>query len=284
MKTIINQLLTVLFILTLLFPASFLQAAETTFELQKRIKSDFSKIEKADQAMSSKTNELNKEIKEIVTKFTNTINEGEKEELRKQYVKKRAEFLKAIAEWAVEIVDALSRIAKNMALLEKEMNRSIPGDHVKGLSHSDTNHIRNTLKGTANILSLIQKLKPNDPEVNNLARTLLNLDLGYKTHFSPGGDIDLNKQIAYVEDLHAYMNSVKILLRQETNYLKENVYYMMKDGIVRVISDFRKQFYSPNFRSFEDEHETDTRILGERGESENEEYNTPLDLNNIGNW
>jgi len=285
-KSIKPELFTFCCLLTLLllFSVPVSMAVETTFELQRKIKSDFSKMEKVNKEQEAKTRSLNKEIKEIVTKLMNTSDEKEKEGLRKEYFKKRAEQLRSEAIRVIEIEAALSRIIKNMTLLEKEMRRSIPGDHVKGLSYSDTEYIKHTLRGMANILSPLQKLKANDPKINNMILTLMNLDMGYKAYFRPGGNVSLNQQIEFLQDLHAHVYSTKLLLRQETNYLKSNVYYMMKDGIVRVINDFQRHFYSPDFKGFEDEHEMDKKVLGERVISEDDAYSTTPDLNNIGNW
>jgi hypothetical protein len=259
-------------------------AVETTFELQKKIKSDFSQMERVNREQESKTKSLNDEIKEVVTRLTNSSDETEKEELQKTYFKKRAEYLHAEATRVVEIESALGRIAENMSLLDEEMRRSLPGDYVKGLTQADTGYIKDTLKGMANILSPLEKLKINDPRISNMALTLNNLDMGYKTFFRPGGDVSLTKQIQYIEDLHAYVYSVKLLLREETNYLKTNVYYMMQDGIVRVINDFKKGFYPTIFKGFETQHALDEKVLGDRTRADNNKGYPAPDLNNIGKW
>lgn len=284
MKTILNSISGIFIILLLLFPATAPQAAETTFELQKQIKSDIAQIGKSNQTRSEKTKKLEREIKETVSRISNTIDEGKKKELGNEYFVKRTQKVKAMAEWTVEIEPALRRVAKNMSLLEKEMNSAMPGDKKKGLAPSDREPIKATLKGAGNLLSILKELELDDRRVNNLSRTLMNLDQGYRNHFSSSGHIDLKNQIAFVEELHAYVLTVKQLLMQETNYLKGNVFYLMEDEIVVTVNKFQDQFHAPDFTGFEEEHEADGRILGERSVSERKDYRNSPDLNNIGNW
>jgi len=276
----------VIVILALLFN-SVARGAETTLviDLQKKIKADFNKMEQVNKEQDAKAEKLNEEIKEVVTKLMSTSEAAKKEELKNLYFKKRAEHLRAEAIKVAEIDSALSRITKNMTTLEREMDKFGGGSaNAKGLAPSDVQFVKNTLKGSANIMATLQALKGNDPQLTNMSMTLTNLDMQYRTYFAPGKATSLKNQIAFMEDLHAYIYTVKSLLRHETVYLKSNVYYLMKDGIVRVINDFQKQFYSTTFKGFENQHTQDQEVLGEGSSVEPAAYPTNIDLKNIGNW
>lgn len=285
MKTIKAVFAVAVIIFGLLF-TSIARGAETTLviDLQKKIKADFNVMDKANKEQEVKAEKLNEEIKQVVTKFTNTSDESKKGELRNLYFKKRAEHIQSEAIKVAEIEGALGRITRNMSSLEKEMGKFGSGGNAKGVASSDTQYVKNTLKGMANIMAPLQALKGNDPQINNLSMTLANLNMRYKTFFTPGKATSLRDQIMYMEDLHAYIYSVKSLLRDETAYLKYNVYYLMKDGIVRVINDFQKHFNSTTFKGFENHHTQDQEILGEASSIEPAEYQSNFDLKNIGNW
>ena len=271
-------------LLTSVLFTSVVRGAETTLivDLQRKIKSDFIRMEQVNRRQETKAERLNKEIKKIVTKLTNTADEDRKNELKKLYFKKRAENLRAEATRVVEIEAALGRIVKNMVSLDKEMGKLSNG--IEGLTSSDAGPIKNSLRGMANIIAPLQALKANDPRITNMAMTLTNLDMQFKAHFSPERRTSLKNQIEYLEDLHAYIHSVRSLLKQETVYLKSNIFYMMKDGVVRVINDFQKNFYATTFKGFETQHKQDDEVLGERKDIETEGYQHKFDLNNIGNW
>jgi hypothetical protein len=274
--------ITGLIMLALMF-SSVARGAETTLivDLQKKIKSDFVKMEQVNREQEARTERLNREIKEIVTRLTNTLDEDRKEELKKLYFKKRAEHLQAEATRVVEIEAALSRIIKNMDALDREMGKLGTS---KGISASDSAAVRDALKGTANILKTVQAVRTDDPRVNNLAMTLNNLDMQYRMYFNPASRTSYGEQIQYLEDLHAYIHSVRSLLSQETVYLRGNIFYMMKDGIVRVINDFQKQFYGVTFKGFESQHKQDEEVLGDRKEIERRQHQQKINLDNIGNW
>lgn len=285
METVIKTIFAIAIAIVALLFTSIARGAETTLviDLQKKIKADFNKMEQVNKEQDAKAEKLNEEIKEVVTKLTNTSDEAKKDELKNLYFKKRAEHLRAEAIKVAEIDGALGRITQNMSALEKEMGK-FGGGNVKGLVPSDVQYVKNTLKGMANIMTPLNTLKGNDPQINNLTMTLANLDLQYKAYFAPGKTTSLRNQIMFMEDLHAYIYSVKSLLRHETVYLKSNVYYLMKDGIVRVINDFQKQFYPTIFKDFENNHIQDQEVLGEGNSIEPARFQNNIDLKNIGNW
>lgn len=286
MDTIVKTIFAVAVVILALLFTSIARGSETTMviDLQKKIKTDFNVMDKANKEQEAKAEKLNDEIKQVVTKLTSTSDESKKDELRNLYFKKRAEHVQAEAIKVAEIEGALGRITKNMSALEKEMGKFGSGGNVKGLTSSDTQYVKNTLKGMANIMTPLQALKGNDPQINNLTMTLANLDMQYRTYFAPGKTTSLKNQIMFMEDLHAYIYSVKSLLRNETAYLKANVYYLMKDGIVRVINDFQKHFNSTTFKGFENHHTQDQEVLGEGSDIEPAGYQSNFDLKNIGNW
>ncbi len=286
MKTTPKIILTVFVVMLALLFTSVVRGAETTLivDLQKKIKSDFIRMEQVNLEQEAKAERLNNEIKDVVTKLTNTADDDRKEELKKLYFKKRAQYLQAEALRVVEIEASLSRIIKNMVTLDKEMGKLGLSNNLKGLTSSDTEAIKSSLRGMANIIAPLQALKANDPRIVNMAMTLTNLDMQYKTYFTYGRKTTLKNQIAYLEDLHAYVHSARGLLKQETIYLKSNVFYMMKDGIVRVINDFQKNFYATTFKGFETQHRQDEEVLGEREDIETDEYQNKFDLDKIGNW
>ena len=285
METLIKTIFAIAIAIVALLFTSVVRGAETTLviDLQKKIKADFNKMEQVNKEQDAKAGKLNEEIKDVVTKLTNTADEGKKDELKNLYFKKRAEHLRAEAIKVAEIDGALGRITKNMSALETEMGK-FGGGNVKGLAPSDVQYVKNTLKGMANIMTPLNALKGNDPQINNLTMTLANLDMQYRAYFAPGKTTSLRNQIMFMEDLHAYIYSVKSLLRHETVYLKSNVYYLMKDGIVRVINDFQKQFYSTTFKGFENHHTQDQEVLGEGSSIESTGFQSNIYLKNIGNW
>lgn len=284
MPKIVKISLSVAVIITIVLFNAIARGAETTLvvNLQREIRSDFRKMAHINKTQDEKSDRLNKEIKEIVTELTNTTDENRKEELRQLYFKKRAEHLKAEVIRVVEIENALGRIIKNMITLDRVMNKTINGE--EGFNLSNTEYIKNSFRGMANILKPIHALKPDDPRVSNMAITLANLDMQFRRYFGPEGRTSLKKQIEYLEDLHAYVHSVRSLLRQEALYLKSNIFYLMKDGIVRVINDFQKDFYAPSFKGFETQHRQDKEVLGEKREigMDGVYYNPDFDA--IGNW
>lgn len=278
------NIIILLLVITILCPPVS-KAAETTLivELEKRIKADFERMEKISREQEVKAKRLNEEIKKIVMKLTNTVDEDKKERLRRQYFKKRAEYVHAMAKSVVEYERTLTRVIKNMVALDREMAQ-FGSQNLNGITAADAEHIKSTLRGIAHIITPLRALKEDDPRINNLVMTLTNLDMQYRTYFSGGGQTSLKNQIQYLEDLHSYIYSVRSLLMAETNYLKSNVFYMMKDGIVRVINNFQKDFYATTFKNFETHHRQDEEVLGRRKTIESNEYQKNIDLNNIGNW
>lgn len=284
METTAKIVFTAALVMVALLFTSVVRAAETTLviDLQRKIKSDFKKMEDVNRDQGARADKINNEIKQIVTDLTNTSDEAKKEEIRNLYFKKRAEHLHAEATRVVEIEEALGSVVKNMVTLEKEIEKT--GGDGKELLSSNPEPIKETLRGTANIVTTIQAIRGDDPKVRNLALTLKNLDMQYRSFFTHGRRASLAEQIAYLEDLHAYVYSVRGLLRHETAYLKSNVYFLMKDGVVRVINDFQKQFYATTFKGFEDQHRQDAEVLGDGSTIETEGYQGKVDLDDIGNW
>lgn len=282
METTVKSIFALAIAMLALLFTSIARGAETTLviDLQKKIKSDFTKMELVTKQQETKAEKLNDDIKQIVTKLTNTTDEGKKEELRNQYFKKRAEHLHAEATKVVEIESALGRIIRNTAALENEFRK---GDK-QSLIPSDAAPVKDTLKGMANILAPLQALKGDDPKVATAIMTLRNLDMQYKTYFTPGKRTSLREQQEYLEDLYAMVHSVRSLLQYETAYLKSNVFYLMKDGIVKVINDFQKHFYSTTFKGFENHHALDEEVIGENNNIETGMHQNTFDLKTVGNW
>lgn len=282
MKATIELIFAVSLIILSLILSSMVHGAETTLvvDLQKKIKSDFNKMEEVTKQQEAKAEKLNEDIKQIVTKLTNTADEDEKEGLRNRYLKKRAEHLQAEATKIVEIEGALGRIIENSVALDKVINK----DNKAKLTPYDAEPVKDVLKGMANILTPIQALKADDQKLSAAMMTLRNLDMQYKTYFKQGRRTSIKEQMSYLEDLHAYIASVRSLLQYETAYLKSSVYFVTQDGIVKVINDFQKNFYSTTFKGFENQHQLDAEVLGDGNKVEAGSYKNDFDLKEIGNW
>lgn len=238
-------------------------AAETSYivNLHKKIKTDFKELEKGQREAETRISQINKDISGLVERIESTENAEARDQLVNQYYKLRAQTLYERVK-AINLADGtILRIADNMRQLDTAMAETNRNDDGTMLTKADLPAISGTLRGLADIMRPIYAMKSDDPRIQYMGQTIQNLDGRFRYLMDNQKQVSLADRVAYMEDLHAFIGSVRQVAEQERFYLLTKVYTILANNIIKFVDSFGKSTTGLNLAlTIVDDHKKDAQV------------------------
>jgi Skp family chaperone for outer membrane proteins len=270
MKTIKTVLIALAVTMSMLAAGIAAWGAETSYivNLHKKIKTDFRELDQVRKDTEPKVKKINTEITALVDQIENA--EGEKRDaLENKYYKLRAQELALRVGTINQADEIVSRLTDNMRALDSAMAEGYRAEDGTVLSKEDLPVIGGTLRGIADMLKPMSLLKPDDPRVQYLGRTLQAMDSRYRTLPQGAANKDsLAEKIAYMEDLHAFISSVRQNAESERVYLLSQIWTIMTENVAKVVASTARIVGDWNIGANEaSNHKNDYRVERTRRQS-----------------
>jgi len=253
-------------------------SAETSYivMLNKKIKSESKDLDRIQRETEPRIRKINQEITALVDQLENEVNDSRREALENKYYKLRAQDLALRVETFNQAEAIISRLTENMRALDGAMSEGYRTEDGTTLTRQDLPAIGDTLKGVAGMLKPLSQLKPDDPRVQYLARTLQTLDSGYRAMSQDQKRISLKEQIAYMEDLNAFIAAVQLTAEQERQYLLGEIWTLIGQNVFRTVKSIGRIANNWNIgASATQNHKNDERVARTRANTSRNDETTP---------
>lgn len=207
-------------------------AAETTYvvNLRERIISDIKSFQGVQEETKYKKVSLMKELDRLKNDYADALTEEQKNQVRLQLRKKKAEYIEADAQNVMEGLRHVKSISNNIGLLNAEYKREGKKDGL-GLNNSDMKLVQKTLMGFDRSLALLKSLKPDNPEYALAEDALITMNATYRERFRGKGLATLENMVVYLQDVETYLESMKRYLQISTRSEKIKVYGDIKNEL-----------------------------------------------------
>jgi|GEM_PF-5995024 len=260
--------------------------AETTVvvNLHKKIKSNLSAMKANTEETEGKIKQINSEINPLVDKIEAVEDDKKREALTNKYYELRAREIFYWAKWGADTSKYLARIIGDCATLRTEMQRIGQKENDK-LQASDATAVKRTLKNLSQIVGTLYALKKDDPQMQYMAMTLTTLDTKYKTFFNENRNISFDLQLAYLEDIHAYVNAVMANLDIHRQHIQYQIFVSMANNIIKILnvnSDDIIKITMPTDNS--DRLNSDNRVFNLTSHEVSLNKRRDYDFSKIGKW
>ena len=257
--------------------------SETTLavHLNKQIKANLSDIRTINKNMNIKKNQWRKKQEETINAIDEASSDDEKSKLAKKYFYFRAQELKEQAEATQKIHNLIVSTIGKMERLQEVMDKQ-----GYNFSESDKKAISQTMEGMANILKNMMAVDPNNPKLKASAQVLNSVDYQKRLLFSQGSKATLKSKIDFMYTLAAYINSTRELMATERNYLLQDVYIVITNGVIQAMNKSGLTLDFEELKNdFDDRLANDDRVLDRLGIDQGVPDTTKsIDLDHIGHY
>lgn len=269
---------------------SYAVESNLIIKLPLEIKQDIQSVMEVQQQTQTKVEDIEKQIGNVVEDIHESDSQDEKVYLRKEYLGLRAEVLEQRAVMVQAVGDKLERIAKNIGKLEKVRQSSERVGLGKGISKDDPKArkaIADTFKGMHAIISQVKSLNADQAKnISYLEAQSNNLESVARKFFNGQNETSLAQEKEFILDVAAFVQSVKLLIREEHDYLLGQVYVVDAQDIVQTLGTLDEVFGGlqintafENYRELDKEVLVDDEItLSRRGRGSH------IDTSKWGNW
>lgn len=267
METVIKTFCWLVITSVLLFPSQILAVeSNLIITLPQEIKQDIQTVMEVQQETESKVENIEDEIKKVINGIHSAENQEEKVFRRKEYLGLRAEVLEQQARMAKIVSEKLTRIAKNTARLDKLRQSSERVGLGKGISRDDQVAklaVGDTFKGMHAIISQVKALNPHqNGNTSYMEARCNNLESVARNFFTGKDEDNLMQQNEFIMEVAAFVQSVKLLIREEHDYLLGQVYYVDSQDIIVSLGAMDEVFGGLQFNTkFERYRELDSEVL-----------------------
>lgn len=220
----ISLLLAVSLIATAL-TAGIAVGAESTYvvNLRERIVSDLRGLQGVQDETKNKQDNVVRDLDRLNTDFANALTERDRNRIRLEFRKKKAEYIEADANNVIEGLRYVKSISNNIRLLNDEYKKEGEKDGL-GLNKQDIILVQETLMGFDQSLAVLKSLKPDDPEFDLAEQSLITMNATYQERFT-GKEIDsLESMTVYLQNFETYLESMKRFLQVSARGEKIRVY------------------------------------------------------------
>jgi len=207
-------------------------ATESTMiiQLQNKIKSNVNDFK----VMNKEYLERQKEMKEADSRAREKVAEETKPERRmeaaREYYLYKAQSLHLLAGNVAKFEDKIDDMVCDMDRLEKLVRKG-EAKEVNILGKESVAAFKSTVGGISNLLDAAKKMNPElefDSSMVTARNTLLNLNSRYRDMNKHGAEFNLRKQIDYLVDMRAYLNSAAKLIERETLHIRTDIYQLVQ--------------------------------------------------------
>ena len=294
MKSIIRKIgLSAAALFLMLALSEISQAVESNLiiKLPLEIKQDIQSVMEIQQQTQKKVEGIESQITETVDSIHAADSQEEKVLLRKEYLGLRAEVLEQRAVMVQTVGDKLERIAKNIGRLEKVRQSSERVGLGKGISRDDPEArqaIADTFKGMHAIISQVKSLNADQGQnISYLEAQSNNLESVARKFFNGQNETNLEQEKEFILSVAAFVQSVKLLIREEHDYLLGQVYVVDAQDIVQSLGSLDEVFGGlqistafENYRALDSEVLQDDEIALNRAGGRS----SHIDTSKWGNW
>ena len=252
--------------------------AETSYiiSLHRKIKSDYKELDKIQGDSEPRIKKINQEITGLVDQIESEENDSRREVLENRYYKLRAKDLALRAETFNQAGAIISRLTDNMRALDRAMAEGYKTEDGATLTKQDLPAIGDTLKGVSGMLKPLSLLKPDDPRIQYLSRTMQTMDARYRALSQDQTKTSLADQIAYMEDLGAFIAAVQQSAEQERQYLLGQIWTLMAENVARIVKSTARIASTWSIGAVASEnHRSDERVARSRANTSRDDETTP---------
>ncbi len=246
MKTMKSTYVIMAVIVSMLWSPEIVTAAESTLaiDLSHRIKAGFRSMQGEKEALHEHINSIDTKINDIDRRHQAASSREEKDELEGQYFTSRADGMLVMANYLNHTDRIVFGTINNMQSLSDELQKINGNARGNGTRQLQASKASEMIKGLGQIVMALGQTSHDNARVAQMQEHMRYVDERNKQLFSGNGLPSLDKEILFMQDIHAFIATLKQLVNVERVNLMTMIYKGEANEIVDGIMTFSKSVVS----------------------------------------